>query len=94
MSITAEALAERAAGVLVADRTGTVVLAREYGPGLGYGPVATAVIAGVVIAGCVVVVLGYLAIRFQWWRQDRGEQMTRRSSRRGGGDPGEPPHEP
>ncbi|WP_222193280.1 hypothetical protein [Modestobacter italicus] len=94
MSVTAGALAEHTAGVLVAGRTSPVVLAREYGPGLGYGPITTAVLAGLVIAGCAVVVLGYLAIRFQWWRQDRRESETRRSTRRSGGDRGEPHREP
>ncbi|MGY2081536.1 hypothetical protein [Modestobacter sp. SYSU DS0657] len=56
------------------------VAAREYGPGLGYGPVATLVLAGLIIAGCALVVLGYLAIRFQWWRMDRRDRSDPQDS--------------
>jgi hypothetical protein len=42
-------------------------MAREYGPGLGYPPVVTAILAGFLVLCGALAVIGYLGFRYSWW---------------------------
>jgi hypothetical protein len=59
------------------------VTAREYGPGLGYPPVETFVLASLGVACCALIVYGYFAIKFSWW-----PLRTKRSHRADSSEPG------
>jgi hypothetical protein len=59
----------------------STLLTREYGPGLGYPPVETAVLAGLGIFGALLLVIGYLGLRYSWWTSRQFAWVIRMLSR-------------